>query len=145
VVREEVEELVAEYSRAAWFQHNNGHSGIDLGSEAGQDALEVAPGFVEETEVIERSSAADVLRRDFDALAHAVEELCRGAEGLGMEVVVPGVRPEEYGLTGRGGVGRVAMEAVAEVFSGEGGQGPMRSDASDGFDKAAEPRDLQGQ
>ena len=64
VVREEVDELVAEDGDAAGFQPDDGDSGFDLRLELVQNFEEQRFGAVEHAEVVERASAAEIGLRD---------------------------------------------------------------------------------
>ena len=95
VVREEVEEFVAEDGDAAGLEPDDGDSGFDLGLELVEDVEEQGFGAVEHAEVVERASAAEVGLRDEDAVSGGLEDFDGGAGGGGEEVVVEGVGPEE--------------------------------------------------
>ena len=62
VVREEVEEFVAEDGDAAGLESDDGDSGFDLGRECVEDVEEQGLGAVEHAEVVERASAAESWR-----------------------------------------------------------------------------------
>src|SRR2546422_9733310 len=59
-----------------------------------KDALEIVPGVVQKSEVVERTSAAQMTARDRDAEAGARQHVQRRAAGLRIEVVVERVHPE---------------------------------------------------
>src|SRR6266702_1731639 len=98
VVREEVDQFVSEDGGTAWLQHDDGNSSGDLRREFIEDAQQVAARFVEKSEVVERTAAADVLLRNLDAGACGGEELRCGRERLRVEVVIPRIGPEQHGL-----------------------------------------------
>jgi hypothetical protein len=95
VVREEVEEFVAEDGDAAGFESDDGDAGFDLGLELVEDVQEQAFGAVEHAEVVERASAAEVGAGYRDAEAGGFEDFDGGAGRCGVEVVVESVGPEE--------------------------------------------------
>jgi hypothetical protein len=95
VVREEVEEFVAEDGDAAGLEADDGDSGFDLGGERVENVEEQGLGAIKHAEVVERASAAEVGLGDEDAESGGFEDFDGGAGGLGEEVVVEGVGPEE--------------------------------------------------
>jgi hypothetical protein len=97
VVREEVEEFVAEDGDAAGLESDDRDSGFDLGGEFVEDVEEQGLGAVEHAEVVERASAAEVGLGEEDAVPGGFEDFYGGAGGGGVEVVVEGVGPEEDG------------------------------------------------
>jgi hypothetical protein len=93
VVREEVEEFVAEDGNAAGLESDDGDAGLDLGLELVEDVQEQAFGAVEHAEVIEGASAAEVGLRYRDAEAGGLKDFDGSAGCCGLEVVVESVRP----------------------------------------------------
>ena len=85
IVGEEVDEFVLKDAGAAWLQHDDGHARVYLRSKLVEDATEIAAGFIEEAEVIERTSAADMFSYGCDGVAGGVKDFGCGGEGLGME------------------------------------------------------------
>jgi hypothetical protein len=94
-MREEVREFVAEDGHAGGFQTDYGYSSFDFGFELVEDFKEQSLRAVEHAEVVEGASAAEVGLRDQDAESGGFEDLDGGAGGLGEEVVVERVGPEE--------------------------------------------------
>jgi hypothetical protein len=95
VVGEEVREFVAEDGYAGRFQSDDGNAGFDLGLELIEDLQEQAFGAIQHTEVVEGTSAAEIGLGNEDAESGGFQDLYGGAGGLGEEVVVEGVGPEE--------------------------------------------------
>ena len=95
VAGEEVDKLVAEDGGATRFKEDEGESGVDLRGEVAEDFFEIASCCGEESEVVERATAANVFARDFEVEACALQDLGRGVEGLRVVVVVPRVGPQE--------------------------------------------------
>jgi hypothetical protein len=93
VVREEVEEFVAEDGDAAGLEADDGDSGFDLGGV--ENVEEQGLGAIKHAEVVERASAAERGARDEDAVSGGLEDFDGGAGRGGAEVVVEGVGPEE--------------------------------------------------
>ena len=89
VVREEIHQFVAEDAGAAGLKEDKEQAGVDLRSKPDQNLAEIGASLLQESEVVERTAAADVMARDFD------DETC-GVQGLRMVVVVPRVGPEQY-------------------------------------------------
>ena len=92
---EEVCEFVAEDGHARGFQSDYGDAGFDFGLELVEDFEQKAFGAVQHTEVVEGASAAEVGFGDQDAESGGFEDLDGGTGGLGEEVIVEGVGPEE--------------------------------------------------
>jgi len=97
VVREEVEEFVAEDGDAAGLEADDGDSGFNFGFELVEDFEQKALGAIEHAEVVEGTAAAEIGLRYRDAEAGGLEDFDGGAGGGGSEVVVESVRPEENG------------------------------------------------
>ena len=97
---EEIAKFVAEDAGAGGFEKNEGPASIDFWSEPFHDAFEVGAGFSQESKIIERTAAADMLPRDPNAIVSAGEDAVGGGESLGVVVVVPGIRPQDDGLPG---------------------------------------------
>ena len=95
VVGEEICEFVAEDSYARRFQSNYGDAGFDLGLELIEDLQEQVFGAIQHAEVVEGASAAEIGLGNEDAESGGFEDLYGGAGGLGEEVVVESVGPEE--------------------------------------------------
>ena len=95
VVREEVEEFVAEDGDAAGLEADDGDSGFDLGGERVEDVEQQGLGAIEHAEVVERTPATERRARDEHAVSGGLEDFDGGAGGGGAEVVVEGVGPEE--------------------------------------------------
>src|ERR1700691_1603796 len=93
VIGKEVDELITEHAGAAGFEEDEGQAGVDLGGEALEDLQQVGAGLPQESKVVERSAAANVLARHFDGEARALQDAGRRFEGLRVVVVIPGVRP----------------------------------------------------
>jgi hypothetical protein len=96
VVREEVDEFVAEDGDAARFEADDGNSGFDFGLQFVEDVEEQSFGTVEHAEVVERASAAEMGARDYDAEAGGFEDFDCGFGGVRLEIVVEGVGPEKH-------------------------------------------------
>ena len=106
IVREQVDEFVAEDGGAAGFEDNDGRAGFDLGEKLVHDFEKQAPGAVEEADVVERASAAEMGAGNGDGEAGGFEDFDGGAGGRGKEVVVESVGPEEDGASASRWCGR---------------------------------------
>jgi hypothetical protein len=95
VVGKKIGEFVAEHSHAGRLQSDYGDAGFDLGLELIEDLQEQAFGAIQHTEVVEGTSAAEIGLGNEDAESGGFQDLYGGAGGLGEEVVVEGVGPEE--------------------------------------------------
>jgi hypothetical protein len=95
VVREEVEEFVAEDGDAAGLESDDRDSGFDLGGDRVENVEEQGLGAIEHAEVVERASATERGSGDEDAVSGSLEDFDGGAGGGRAEVVVEGVGPEE--------------------------------------------------
>src|SRR5579863_9701975 len=69
VVREKLLQLVAEDAGAAWLKKDERQAGNDLRGHALENLGEIVTGRAEEAEVVERTPAADVALRAFNAEA----------------------------------------------------------------------------
>jgi hypothetical protein len=116
VVREEVEELVAEDGDAAGLESDDEGAGFDLGGEFVEDVEKEGFGAVEHAEVVERASAAEIGAGDGDAVSGGLEDFDGGAGSGREEVVVEGVGPEENGT-------RLSSRILFEAFPVRGGVG----------------------
>jgi hypothetical protein len=95
IVRKEVEKFVAEDGDAAGFESDDGDAGFDFGFERVENFEEQRLGAVEEAEVVERTSAAEMGAGDEDAVSGGFEDFDGRASGGRMEIVVERVGPEE--------------------------------------------------
>ena len=93
-----IPQLFQKDARAARLQDDERHAGIDLRREASEHIIQIAPRLIEETEIVERPSAADVPPWKDDAEAGAAQNACCCIQHLRLQVVVPGVRPQQDGL-----------------------------------------------
>jgi diadenosine tetraphosphatase ApaH/serine/threonine PP2A family protein phosphatase len=93
VVREEIEEFVAENGDAAGLESDDRDSGFDLGFELVEDIEQETLGAVEHAEVVERASAAEIGLGDEDVVSGGFEHLDGGAGGCRLEIVIEGVGP----------------------------------------------------
>jgi len=94
VVGKEVGEFVAEDGGAAWLENDDRRALFDLLIEGIHDFEEQGLGAVEEAEVVEWASAAEVRTRNEHVEAGGFEYFSGGAGGGGQEVVVESVGPE---------------------------------------------------
>jgi hypothetical protein len=95
VVREKVDEFVAEDGNAAWLQADYGNSGLNLWFELVEDFQKEALGTVKHAEIVKRASAAEVRARDEYVEPRGLEDLDGSFGSRGEEVVVECVGPEE--------------------------------------------------
>ncbi len=93
---QELHQLVAEDGDAARLEADDRGPRRDLRAQDVEDLAQLALRQVEHAVVVERPAAAERARRDRHVEAGGLEHLDRGPGGLGMEVVVEGVRPEEH-------------------------------------------------
>src|SRR6184192_4203156 len=70
-------------------------AGVDPGTERVEDALEIRPGAIKQSEVVQRPAAAQRNSRDRDADAGPGQHLEGGAADVRMEIVVEGVHPQD--------------------------------------------------
>jgi hypothetical protein len=97
VVREEVEEFVAEDGDAAGLESDDWDSSFDLGGEFVEDVEQQGFCAVEHAEIVERTAAAEIGLRENHVVSGGFEDCDSGAGGGGTEVVVESVGPEEDG------------------------------------------------
>ena len=97
VVREEVEQFVAEDGDAAGLESDDGDARFDLGLEFVEDIEQQGFRAVEHAEVVEWAAAAEVGLREDDVVSGGFEDFDGGSGGRGQEVVVERVGPEENG------------------------------------------------
>lgn len=129
MVREKIAEFVAKNAGAGGFEEDDGKASVDPGGETIHDAFEIGAGFGEKSEIVQGAAAADMSSRDLNLEAGVREDFVAGREGLGMEIVVPGVRPEEDGGPVR--TGRLLPLATLETARGEAGQRALWRDAKE--------------
>ena len=103
---EELEQFVFENAGAAWLEKDEGQTGVDLGSQAVEDLREIRACGGEETEVVERSSTAEVAWRNLDVEAGLSENGFGGNKSLRVVIVVPGVGPKENRMRRDGAITR---------------------------------------
>ena len=145
-VREEVGELVLEHGGAAGLEADDRCAFADVVGEGGEDFAEVGLGLVEHAEVVERTAAAEVLAGDVDAKAGVFEDGEGGLGGVGGEVVVEGVGPEDDVAADGGCVRRFAVfKPLLEALAGEGGHVSLLRDACELFGEGAEKGCLGGE
>jgi hypothetical protein len=95
IVGEEVGEFVAEDGGAGGFENDDGCAGLKLWSEGVESFEEIVLCGIEHAEVVEGTTAAEMLRWERDAEACGGEDLMGSAHGGGVEVVIERVGPEE--------------------------------------------------
>ena len=95
VVREEVEQFVAEDGDAAGFEADDGDAGLDFGLELVENFEQQRLSPVEHAEIVEWAAAAEVRLREDDAVSGGFQNFDSGFGGGGQEIVVEGVGPEE--------------------------------------------------
>ena len=95
VVGKEVDEFVPKDGDATGFEANKGDAGFDLGRKFVEDLQQERLGAVEHAVVVEGASAAEAGAGNDDAEACGFEDFNRGFGGVGVEIIVEGVGPEE--------------------------------------------------
>src|ERR1700758_868485 len=98
ILREEIAQLVVEDTGAGGLKEDDGKSRVDVRGHGFKDAHEVAAGSGQESEVVERASAAEMGSWKGHVEARSFEYVLCGGECVRMVVVVPGVGPQEYGF-----------------------------------------------
>ena len=97
-VGHQIVELVLEHGGAARLEDHDRKPFGQVRAHAVQDAIEVAARVVEHAEVVERPPAAEPVRRDDDLVAGGLEHVDGRHQGVGEEVIVEGVGPEDDAL-----------------------------------------------
>ena len=98
VVREQVEQLVAEDRDAARLEPDDRRAGFDLGPQRVEDLAQQRFRAVEHAVVVERPAAAELPRGTTTSEAGVLEHLDGGLRRAGVKVVVEGVGPEDDAL-----------------------------------------------
>src|SRR6266550_7028402 len=91
----EVEQFVAKDGGAAWFEDDYRDAIGDLGGEDVQDPAQQTFCAIEETEVVEGASAAEICSWLLDAEAGGFEDVHGGLGGRRMKVVIESIGPEQ--------------------------------------------------
>ena len=78
----EVSQLFEEDAGAAWLKHDEWHARIDLRREAAQYIIQIEPRTIEEAEIIEWASTADMAPGKDHAEAGAAEHAGRRVQHL---------------------------------------------------------------
>ena len=95
VVREEIEEFVAEDGDAAGLESDDRDAGFDFGLELVENFEQQRLSAVEHAEIVEGAAAAEIRLREEDAVSGGFQNFDGGFGGGGQEIVVEGVGPEE--------------------------------------------------
>lgn len=96
VVRQHVDELVAEHRGAARLERDERHPVLDVLAQRVEDLVQEALGEAQHPVVVERATAAQGLARQLDAPAGGLEHLDRRAADRGIEVVGERVGPQDH-------------------------------------------------
>src|SRR6201997_720263 len=140
---EEIAEFVAEDSDAAGFEADDGNAGLDLGCERVEDAEEQVFSAIEHAEIVKGASAAEIAGGQFHAEAGVLEDLDSRLRGVGQEVVIERVRPEDN--QGAVGMARLmAAEPALERPRREWGDAALLRNAGDGLAYVAQEGQLCG-
>src|SRR5579871_3136139 len=73
----QVAQFVTEDRCAARLQHHDGHPGLNLRAENFHDSLKIFLGLLEQAEIVERASTAQMNARNADAESRRVQHLLR--------------------------------------------------------------------
>ena len=95
VAGEEVRQLVAEHRRAARLEHDDRQAFVQLRLERLHRLAQQLFGHAEEAPVVERASAAELLARQGDVVADIFQYFDRRHRGIGVEVIVERVGPQQ--------------------------------------------------
>src|SRR5207253_474405 len=94
VVGEKIEELIPKNGGTAWLEHDNRHTGIDLGRKRIQSSQQQFLGPVQHAKVIQWPPATQGCARYCHVKSRRFENVNRRLGGVRMEIVVEGIRPE---------------------------------------------------
>src|SRR5216683_2407836 len=94
IQRKQIAEFVAEYGRATRLQHDQRYACINLCSQNAHNSFEILLGLVEKTEIVKRSSTAQMNLRDDHIESRALQNFQRRTAGLRMKIIVERVRPQ---------------------------------------------------
>src|SRR6266851_4069837 len=94
IQRKQIAEFVAEYGRATRFQHDQRYACINLCSQNAQNSFEIFLGLVEKTEIVKRSSTAQMKLRDDYVESRALQNFQCCTAGFRMKIIVECVRPQ---------------------------------------------------
>src|SRR3546814_17002935 len=95
VCRKQTRQLVAEARHARWFQSDDRHAARQIRSQCIKNACELVLRQIEHALGIQRTLTTQLPLRDTDPIAGRFEHAYCSAQGLGMEIVVPGIRPSQ--------------------------------------------------
>src|ERR1700757_185720 len=90
ILREEIAQLVVEDTGAGGLKEDDGKSRVDVRGHGFKDAHEVAAGSGQESEVVERASAAEMGSWKGHVEPSGFQDSLGGNKRVGMVVVVPG-------------------------------------------------------
>src|SRR5207237_7669369 len=94
VVGEKMEKLIPKNGGTAWVEHDNRHTGIDLGRKRIQSSQQQFLGPVQHAKVIQWPPATQGCARYCHVKSRRFENVNRRLGGVRMEIVVEGIRPE---------------------------------------------------
>ena len=97
VVGQEVHQLVAEDGDAAGLEAHDGHALAQLRPQLGQDAPEQALGQAQHPVVVQGAPAAQRAARQQYPEAGRLQDTDGGFTHVGVEVIGPGVDPQQHG------------------------------------------------
>src|SRR5580698_8242318 len=111
--RKERRQLVAKGQYATWFEADDFDAPLGIGRERFHSIEHAGARAVEHSLVIQRTSAANVARRQRDTKTCTLEDRGRGDRHFGLEEIVEGVREQEHFRSLRI-ARRVSLEPTAE-------------------------------
>ena len=140
IPREEVGQFVAKDAGATRLEHDQGHSGVNLRRQTFENVLQVLSRLGEEPEVIERTAAADVSPGQLDIESGGGQNLPRGVERRGVEVVVPGIGPEKHRCSGAEAAGWCCPKSLLEASPRKARQLAFGRDSRESLDERTQTR-----
>src|SRR4051794_29493679 len=91
---EQIAQFITEHGSTARLKHHHGNAGHDLWFQSLHGAEQVLLSLSEETVVVKRPSATQLLLRDAYFKARCYQHIGGGERCIGEEVIVEGVRPK---------------------------------------------------
>ena len=95
IIRKEVKQFIPENSSTTRFEDNERNTASDLAGQNIQNPSQQSFCAIEQTKVVERTSATKIFFRQQDAKSRRFEDVHRGLSGRRMKVVVKSIGPEK--------------------------------------------------
>ena len=137
MIRKHVHEFIPKGCGTTRLQNDHWRSRVNFRCEIAEDFLELSPGGLEKTEIVERSSAAHGCGRNIHFEAGGFENLdCRPCD-LRIEIVREGIRPENDASC-RGASRAMPCKPRLECLGCKLGKVPLRRDTGCDFREYAD-------